>query len=81
VYRMSIRHGLLKEMLGGGIELLINFFPLDQVEKIMMCKAILYDPPQMSRRTRNLRFLNKIVRIKLRRRSRVVNVWHRIMGR
>jgi hypothetical protein len=56
VCRMSIRHGLLDEMLGGGIELLINFFPSGQVERIMRCKAILYDSPQMSRRTGNMRF-------------------------
>jgi hypothetical protein len=53
---MSIQHGLLKEMLGGGIELLSNFFPSGQVERIMRCKAILYDPLQMSRRARNMRF-------------------------
>jgi hypothetical protein len=56
VCRMSIWHGLLKEMLGGGIELLINFFHFGQVERIMRCKAILYDPPQMSRRTRDMIF-------------------------
>jgi hypothetical protein len=56
VCRMSIQHDLLKEMLGGGIELLINFFPSDQVERIMRCKVILYDPPQMSRRTSNMIF-------------------------
>jgi hypothetical protein len=56
VCHMCIRHGLLKEMLGGSIEFLINFFPSGQVERIMRCKAILYGPPQMSRRTRNMRF-------------------------
>jgi hypothetical protein len=56
VCRMSTRHGLLKEILGGGIELLINFFPSGQVERIMRCKAILYDPQKMSRRTKNMRF-------------------------
>jgi hypothetical protein len=37
---MCIQHGLLDEMLGGGIELLIIFFPSDQIERIMRCKAI-----------------------------------------
>jgi hypothetical protein len=35
VCRMIIRHDLLKEMLGGGIELLVNFFPSGQVVRIM----------------------------------------------